>query len=138
MNEFIVWDKKFDRFLPEEDMAISSLGFIFTLGEDGYFPRNVGDCTIHNFIGMTDANNKKIYTDSSVLRMTINDEDGEHSHIGYFSFNELLLMYEFKEPLGELTRIWRLEKLQPYSMRLETLDTMQENKLGLIQEKTHS
>ena len=140
MNEFIVWDDIRKVFLDDDDD--------FSLQQDGclirgYYPEGSpayanDDFSYFNYIGKTDINDKKIYADSSILKMTISDEDGEHNHKGYFTYNELLLCYEFKEPFkdGEMSgnRIWRMEKLQPYLVTFKIIDTIQENKLGLIKD----
>ena len=80
-----------------------------------------------------DKAGEEIYADSSIVKITINDEDGEHSHKGFFSYNDDILCYGFKEPISNNTqrRIWRMEKLQMYAVSFKIIDTLQENKLGL-------
>ncbi len=126
MKEFIVWDKNDNRFLDS----------LFVNCELNEAVSNNEDFEIFQYIGKADIKGNKIYADSSVVEMTIRDEDGKHTHIGFFNYNSFLLCYDFREPYknGEMSgnRIWRMEKLQIYSVQFKIIDTIQENKLGLI------
>jgi hypothetical protein len=126
MREFITWDKVSKRFHERLNYGDA---IEFDKVDKNYKVYSHESFEDFEFIGKTDdtSEQNKMYANSSIIDMTINDEDGTHSHIGYFDYNELILCYEFREKSGEFTRIWRLEKLQPYSVELKVIGTLQQN-----------
>ena len=95
MNEFIVWDEDLECFrvedaflLDTEDRVCNSNGEL--LDEKTYKP--------FKSIGKTDIEDKKIYADSSVVRLRLkrNKYDiGQFHSAGYFSYMERILSYVF-------------------------------------------
>ena len=130
MDEFIVWDKKFDRFLPEEDIAISSLGFIFELNEDGYFPKNVKDFTIHKAIGKTDIEGSKIYADSSIVEFEFFHNEAVPSLSkclkGYFTYIDKILAFNIKVIGDEISSL-NYSHFSRRTINLKIIGTLQEN-----------
>lgn len=143
MEDFIIWDSKYKLFLDEN--------FLDTLEENGieyeddklyygdeYYPICVMDFIIGVngdiykdrisklfYVGLKDINNNKIYANCSILRVNYFHS---LSDIGYFSFDEETLRYCF-------TLINEKEIVEyelSYFDSLEIIDTIQENKLGLI------
>lgn len=147
MEDFIIWDSKYKLFLDEN--------FLDTLQENGieyeydnlyygdeYYPICVMDFIIGVdgdiykdrisklfYVGLKDINNNKIYADCSILRVNYFHSLGDWiSGIGYFSFDEETLRYCFT-----LINEKEIVAYDPsYFDSLEIIDTIQENKLGLI------
>lgn len=126
MNKFIVWDVDMERFQTEDELMVNENGLVCN-SQGELLEENIYKPKWH--IGKTDIEDNDIYADCSIVEMTINDEDGMHSHKGFFNYNEALLCYEFKEPIPGAygRRIWRMERLQTYSVIFKIIGTLQEN-----------
>lgn len=148
MNEFIIWDKSDDRFwtleelrgtgeldiLVSDDFSIQLINFgideIFN--PDGadynqYFRREV-DIETFKYIGLKDINGKNIYADCSIVEF--NNSQLWNKHIGIFFYNKEKLCYQIKIIDGN-----RKDEIIPYDRYcsdFKIIDTIQENKLGLI------
>ena len=136
MNKFIVWysndineDKFSMEFSLQELIAQDHLDYV----SDSKQLVNYKVDSINNGIGLKDINNKKIYTDSSIVEFkhkTLVDKV-----IGYFTFaNDEYLRYEIK-----ILRINPSVKnkdnfvfAKSLFSDIKIIDTIQENKLGLI------
>ena len=129
MNEFIVWD--------EEDKCFID-NFVF----DEYLPLNEllkGDeiFKLFPYIGKKDINGKKIYADSSIVEFMLTRESqiGSMSNEfktkkrGFISFNVEKSSCEIKT-LGDFKDIYNF--IENEICDLKIIDTIQQNKLGLI------
>ena len=133
MNEFIVWNKDLKHFLGKS----GKLQDRCTMRSDGVVSIN-DDYSVHNYIGKTDINSKKIYADSSIVEIKLYESDSLSYHNpvfnGYFKYNTEKLQYEIirldsdksneksNYPFGSMPKI----------EHIKIIDTIQENKLGLI------
>lgn len=159
-NEFIVFIKDDCEFWTTEEIKENSeLDLIYdwennklTLvrfnSGDGYTPEEGEfsnptwekvDCDFFDYIGKTDINGKKIYPDCSIVEFEIILRRSVLPIKGYFYFDKTSLKYKIKvlEDLGDDGRTYGLGTI-PYSTyrteieNLKIIDTIQENKLGLI------
>jgi hypothetical protein len=120
MNEFIVWDKLNKEFLTT-GFSINPLGGC-------YNTRDIKmDCSLHNYIGKKDINNNKIYADCSIvefLRLGV--------WKGFFYFDKSLLSYRIKTFQKENGVASRFFNFNQEIKHIKIIDTIQQNKLGLI------
>jgi len=128
MNEFIVWDGFKKKFVNDVTMYMS-------FNENGTINsfNGFGDNKYFNYIGLKDINNNKIYADSSIVKLEWKDYRYRNEiirEIGYFLFNKDLKCLEFKsvESKMKINFVMHIDYIQ----RVEIIDTIQENKLGLI------
>ena len=138
MNEFIVWDKELKQFNVWSDNY-----FIFQNGTIGWISiegieREENSIALP-YIGKTDINGKKIYADCSIVEFDfryIEICDLEPwKLVGYFKFNINTLRYEIKilDIKNENKIAWRsLDYDEDLMSNIKIIDTVQENKLGLI------
>ena len=138
MNEFIVWDEKFKKFVDTDNiiMDLKSGGLKGIYGGLGY----VDTWKLFNYIGKKDINNKKIYADSSIVEFIYRGKKiglfGEHiSHeavslVGFFTYNNDEARYEV-DILGDDKYVC-LNFDSDNFRDINIIDTIQENKLGLI------
>ncbi len=115
MNEFIVWDK-----VNKEFGRISEAGTISEWSWDECTSNN--DYTLHQYIGKTDINGNKIYADSSIVEFNILDS----KYRGFFTYNSARLRYEIE--ISSKESIIYDGGVKDFKI----IDTIQENKLGLI------
>lgn len=136
MNEFIVWDEN-DNLVGYEFLSEKGR-WTFILENEGI--ERIGNiCPSFDkklfklpYIHKTDINGKKIYAQSSIVEFYFQagiDIDDDICVIGYFSYNNESLRYEIKDlNTNEAIYLWT-----GYSETvLSIIDTIQENKLGLI------
>jgi len=118
MNEFIVWDN-------EENV------FIDNFASEDYEPLNdLFKNSRYDFlrnIGKTDIENNKIYADCSIVEFTV--ADYKTKDIGYFTYDSDYTSYLVKNLRGVA-----LKYSKKFIRNLKIIDTIQENKLGLIKE----
>ena len=147
-NDFIIWDKYEEEFVDTENIAILNDGVLIYVNPD------VDVCelllkendrldrySLHGEIGKTDIDGNKIYADCSIvefravgrkavgyftydsetLRMRINILDINYNDMGYLSHVEDIIILD--------------RKVDYFSRKMsdfKIIDTIQENKLGLI------
>ena len=153
MHEFIVWDKKSKKFRPLNCIVYNTSGHYDLDKKDidiklvncwgqpfkGYetedsnpnilVKREKGQFTIHKAIGKTDINNKKIYADSSIVEFKYKSNHPLSilkEEKGVFIFYNPLLQYCIRT--FEENELYTIQGLRD----LKIIDTIQENKLGLI------
>ena len=118
MNEFIVWDKTLNCFHFDERVKF----------EDGVLSPICKDYTLHQYIGLKDINNKKIYANSSICRVNYFSSSDWISDYCYFSFDDENLRYT--------VHLINEREIVDYEGShfdcIEIVDTIQENKLRLI------
>jgi len=141
MNEFIVWDSVENRELKVNEFAVSKDGNIVLLKEGKIYDVRVseGRYSLYNYIGKTDVEGNKIYVDSSIVEFVLSGSRKNFKATGYFYFFNGDLSYEFKclaidgkkleVPRTDIN--WR----DAYGKTIKIIDTIQENKLGLIGDK---
>ena len=119
MKEFIVWDKEDKEWLKNEDMPICAC--------DGRreLILNADWASFHQYIGKTDINNKKIYAGCSIVELN----DGM-STMGYFTYCDKRLKYVIKVVGDSIVEEVSTDNWDFFNFKI--IDTIQENKLGLI------
>ena len=75
MCEVAVWDKTLNCFHLDGRVKLEN-GVLEPIGKD---------YTVHQYIGLKDMGNKKIYADSSIVEFGY--KVGNASHIGYFFYS---------------------------------------------------
>lgn len=134
MNEFIVWDKLSTRFGFGKVIQVKLNGNLYVEfkdenGKEFYKYRTPKDIEILNYIGLNDISDTKVYAKSSIIQFRDNEDLG----YGYFIYDNKQLRYEIKT----------LSKIDIYNgitlpyvpcimVNIKVVDTIQENKLGLI------
>ena len=130
MNKFLLWHTLRKEFVqPYRNIVFDDNG----IAESDL-------CTIHNYIGLDDINNNKIYEDSSIVEFKVNLRDDEHygSYIlnGIFKYDKKLCCY--------IIECIRFDRIFIYAIsfknisNIKIIDTLQENKLGLIKWKHYN
>lgn len=136
MNEFIVWDNLEEEFIDEEYIARYSGGILFKADIDN----EVIDLLLDekddknryipfDYIGKTDINGEKIYADSSIVKFEYIPCDKEHIVKAYFTWDDEYLKYII-DPLEGYDSTIEYESFK--FLNIEIVDTIQENKLGLL------
>lgn len=128
MNEFIVWDEEKKAFNKNE-VWMDRFGAFYTLPELSYSETKGKFWDRHsmktfNYIGKTDINENKIYADCSIVEIEYGLYSTRRTIVGYFSYNSSFCRYDFigNESNFNFTLI----------NSIKIIDTIQENKLGLI------
>ena len=136
MNEFIVWDEKNKGWICEtHNFFINSNGVLCSKKNNGDMFLEK-DCKFFRPIGKTDINDKKIYPDCSIVEFGY--EVGTAKHIAYFYFDTDYLEYKVRILSSTIyEKQTHRFKGQSWSfsldmINLKIIDTIQENKLGLI------
>lgn len=135
MEKFIVWDNKEKEFIVDkhEQYALTSNG---TLVYDNY---SFEKCNNNNerfkafrSILKQDINGQEIYADCSIVEFELDKTFGEISKLqkGYFSYNNDYLCYDWVDLTNN--RKVRLGLHFNQLKNIKIIDTIQENKLGLI------
>lgn len=121
MKDFIVWDKVLKCFHLDGRVKLEN-GILKPIGKD---------YTIHKGIGLKDINGKSIYADCSIVEWL-------HQNVtyqGYFKFNVEKLYYEVIIIGSDMDNIYESVTVAYHYLNmncLKIIDTIQENKLGLI------
>ena len=93
MNEFIVWDNKFEKFIePSYEIVMTTKDALLKGIQGGH--GFVEEWEAFNYIGKTDINDKKIYADCSIFEFDLGLYSKRRKGLGYFQWNEDLLRYE--------------------------------------------
>ena len=142
MNEFIVWDKDKKCFYDGKNNGINvfqlnqdgTLSF-YQHYDDGYFSDEYfSDEYTNNFYipfkntELKDINGKSIYADSSIVEF--NNSQLWNKYNGIFFYNKERLCYQIRIIDG--TRNSEIIPYDRYCSDFKIIDTIQENKLGLI------
>lgn len=132
MNEFIVWDSEYNKFISWEDVAFTkdkNDDFIIIMKEIDETTSEGRNFQTFNYIGLKDINNKKIYADSSIIEFR---EDKDLGY-GYFTYDFIKLRYIIKViSSNEIYNNLELPYESSIMKNIKIIDTIQENKLGLI------
>lgn len=127
MDEYIIWSDELKQFgdnitLKELLKDVCETWDVYEVEEGKYF-RN---------IGLKDINGKSIYADSSIVEFCyMLPNTNTTTAYGYFSYNNFYLCYMFHFfILGD--NIQRISREIHLGKQFKIIDTIQENKLGLI------
>ena len=121
MSEFVVWDKSNMEFFTTPYYTINSKGNLVD-----HMGLKVNSKEYFNYIGLKDINNKKIYADSSIVEFKY---DGEMLR-AFFWYSKIELLYILRCFVGIKNGYRELNPQIP--MKFKIIDTIQENKRGLI------
>lgn len=123
MNEFIFWNKHYEKFF--DDLTISGINVNEALEENE-------DWIALPYIQKDDINNNKIYADCSIVEFR-NNKDLGYLGYGYFIYNTKDLKYMIKViSSNEIYNNLELPYMPNVMNNIKIIDTIQENKLGLI------
>lgn len=114
MNEFIVWDNNSKVFIDFWELNASLIGM---LNKDELLP----------FIGKKDIEGTKIYADCSIFEFR---EGRNETYKGYFYYDTTMLRFRIKTLDRYSSKIIDYTWTQIFDIKI--IDTIQENKLGLI------
>ena len=121
MNEFIFWNKHYEKFF--DDLTISGINVNEALEENE-------DWIALPYIQKDDINNNKIYADCSIVEFEW--KISGLKKVGYFYYSNEYLCYMIKWVSEYTSDVLFYDK---YTMKnFKIIDTIQENKLGLIKE----
>lgn len=132
MDEFIIWDDGIHTFAEAMEDKVPSGGFVpydYIIKCDGYLKGALnGEYPSFKNIGLKDINGKSIYTDSSICKVNYFSSSDWISDYCYFSFDTENLRY--------IVHLINEKEIVDYESSyfdcFEIIDTIQENKLGLI------
>ncbi len=124
MNKFIVWDNDEERFIDESKCMWRVL--YFHRNEKDFVNEVSDDLDMFQSIGKQDVYGKEIYPDCSIVEFI--EEDTNVFAIGYLCFDKKRLRYRVYD-LDE-KKYYKYSEFMSYDIRV--IDTIQENKLGLI------
>ncbi len=124
MNEFVVWDDYLKEWALVPNMPIGEETDRLVLLDNGRY-------AYHQYTGKTDINDNKIYADCSIVEFELYIGDTESETLNaYFKYNTDDLRFELI-----ILNNWNYSVLwfNPHKTRnFKIIDTIQENKLGLI------
>lgn len=90
------------------------------------------DFTIHQYVGLKDIDDKKIYADSSIVEFEFGTISNKKLK-GYFKYSNYTLSYHIiLVDDGNRGRAFKFDAELMYDIKI--IDTIQENKLNLIKE----
>mgnify|MGYP000851796969 CR=1 FL=1 len=130
MNKFVVWDKKNKRFLDGDEFAIDDNGKVYNWDSDSYLKPFKQNMELLNYIGKNDINNNKIYADCSIVEFEW--KISGLKKVGYFYYSNEYLCYMIKWVSEYTSDVLFYDKKKKKNFKI--IDTIQENKLGLIKE----
>lgn len=122
MNEFMVWDNIFKVFLNSDNIFIDSKGNMYNIEDRDIYELINNEHSLHKNIGLKDINGKSIYADSSIVENGIQKWK--------VIYNVFQMSYELECVSNKSLSNMRLTGA--YQNQLKIIDTIQENKLGLI------
>lgn len=120
MNEFLVWHKLRKEFVqPYRNIVFDN---------DGICENDL--CDICNYIGLNDIDGKKIYADSSIVEFEYGSKNNRHKKIGVYVYDKNIAGYYICDINNKNIAI--AHHLSYPITNIKIIDTIQENKLGLI------
>lgn len=123
MKEFAVWYNKEWTYNYKQKIEHLTLEELMESGYDDY-----EDFNYYESIGLKDINGKSIYADSSIVEF--NNSQLWNKYNGIFFYNKERLCYQIRIIDG--TRNSEIIPYDRYCSDFKIIDTIQENKLGLI------
>ena len=137
MNDYIAWDKEKCIFVLQGEIIFSFYGdnrivvapnCIEYIGDSCHDNYNENRFCIFKDIGLKDINEKSIYADSSIVEFKNSQLWNKYN--GIFFYNKEKLCYQIKI-IGSI-RNNEIIPYDKYCSDFKIIDTIQENKLGLI------
>jgi hypothetical protein len=132
MKECVFWDSEDSKFINWEEVSFTKDkgdDFVILIKEIDHIYSSARLYDSFDYIGLNDINNNKIYADSSIVEFTASGSHGYTQLKGYFHFLKEDLKYIIKTfTHGSFDFNKQLYK------NFKIIDTIQENKLGLIKE----
>ena len=137
MNEVIVWDEE------KKEFSESKIVDGWLLHKRAF--NQESKIKMFPYIGKTDIDGKKIYADSSIVEfeviercccdiLEVHCECDFNKRIGYFNYNEDRLCFELKSKENDcFDSVFAFYRDRIKNLKI--IDTLQENKLGLIGDK---
>ena len=140
MREFITWDKKKKTFLEPEDFVIDNNSKVYKwLSDNTLKPFKENEVQLLKDIELKDIEGKSIYADCSVIEFDYLFDDGKSHYKGYFTYDNenaryKIRAYEFsKDKKVKINNtLWHIPFEKSRVTNIKIIDTIQENKLGLI------
>lgn len=139
MNEFIVWDEDSKEFIDENyPFYLAPTGLLCIRQNNGQM---IYDNNMEYFysIGKKDISDKKIYADSSIFEFDVINCGLSLKTIGYFKYDNYsqCMQIHILKDIGDDGRILGLKIINyiiyiDEIVNIKIIDTIQENKLGLI------
>lgn len=134
MDEFIVWDTKLfkawngKKFIGNEIQIVNGL--------DEMYCGDIEELIFFPYIGKTDINDKKIYADSSIVKFEFAYGGKWIPLKAYFQYNLDELRYEAHLVDSPDKNIWSVLSYDMFKFKdLKIIDTIQENKLNLMEKR---
>lgn len=134
MKEFIVWDNKRRQFMGDGEVIISN----YNDPTHNYY--NDSRWTFHQYVCLKDINNNKIYANCSIVEFDFLGfgELTPDSYKAFVKWNKERFRYDIQT----LSRVDKNSNLYVFDLgkcidrisNIKIIDTIQENKLGLIKE----
>lgn len=134
MNDFIVWDVDNNKFLDNE--LFENQIFRDTKGNVCWFSykgiNKVDNYKAFDYIEKNDIEGNKIYANSSIVGFELDwtSRNISREQKGYFSYNPDYACYDWVDLTNN--RIVRLGVHFNHLKNIKIIDTIQQNKLGLI------
>lgn len=132
MKEFIkIFDRDKEEFLLDFQAQDLSLKII----KDCLYLGNMARYTFYDYIQMNDIYDEKIYAECSIVELDFKGVEYEEKLIGYFKYDNEALGYRFYNIKDEREFGMMWYEMRKVCSNLRIVDTLQENKLGLISKK---
>lgn len=133
MSKFIVYDctEKDKRLVEFDSFTLKENWIYLELKGKEVLHASIDDVQICEDIEPKDINGKSIYADSSIVNFIFPNNKRHVYAKGYFTYDNKKLAYKIFDV--EEKKFFNYSEFK--SMDIETIDTIQENKLGLINEK---
>jgi len=127
MNEFIVWDNKFEKFIYPCNEVLMTIkdGLLKGIkGGDGF----VEEWEAFQCIGKTDIEGNKIYADCSIVNTNIVTNETRIELNGYFKYDNVNLRYNFHKMPFDNTSAYNIIVFKDDRFsRIKIIGTLQEN-----------
>lgn len=133
MNDFIVYGRNLKQFIEEDYMFfLNSNGNLCAQLKNGQMVSD-GDTEAFKYIGKKDTNRNKIYENSSIVEIKLHESDSLKYHNplirGYFIYDIEKCCYSIQSIM--CNKVFAFHAI-PFYDYIKIIDTIQENKLGLI------
>lgn len=131
MKKFRVWDSACNCFFKEHEVLLYGNGSM-VYRDGGY----INDGQVCDYIEKDDIEGNKIYADSSIVefdRMSMNNPELEEGVIAYIAYDNNRCCYDLCFGLEKDAPRISISDFTPFlRSEFKIIDTIQENKLGLI------
>jgi len=138
MNEFTIWDKKDRIFISKEDASFIECGSYSSIITD-IIDKNTDRYQLFKGIGIKDINNRSIYAESSILEFANMKNNKKYYAFLKFDVYWQRMFFWFVQDCNDNKafgyagkKLDRVEYTPDIMHKLKVIDTVQENKLGLI------